>query len=100
MGGRLTVGVEKPFIVSDKPVRFDTIFSMEVDRVMKIKKGEEVLPMENLITLAGGSKNTILYQENLEDNQGILIKSFKDGTVDFYVHGLAPGNYTILLTDN
>ena len=98
--GRLTVGVEKPFIVSDKPVRFDTIFSMEVDRVMKIKKGEEVLPMENLITLAGGSKNTILYQENLEDNQGILIKSFKDGTVDFYVHGLAPGNYTILLTDN
>ena len=99
-GGRLTVGVEKPFTVSDKPVKFDTVFSMDVDRVMKIKKGEEVMPMENLITLAGRSKDTILYQENLEDNQGILIKSFTDGTVDFYVHGLEPGNYTILLTDN
>lgn len=99
--GRLTVGVERTFTVSDnKPVKFDTIFSMEVDRVMKIKKGEEVMPMENLITLAGGSKDTILYQENLEDNQGILIKSFKDGTVDFYVHGLEPGDYTILLTNN
>lgn len=100
-GGRLTVGVERTFTVSDnKPVKFDTVFSMDVDRVMKIKKGEEVMPMEKIITLAGRSKNTILYQENLEDNQGILIKSFKDGTVDFYVHGLAPGNYTILLTDN
>lgn len=100
-GGRLTVGVERTFTVSDnKPVKFDTIFSMDVDRVMKIKKGEEVMPMENLITLAGRSKDTILYQENLEDNQGILIKSFKDGTVDFYVHGLEPGDYTILLTDN
>lgn len=84
----------------DKPVKFDTIFSMDVDRVMKIKKGEEVMPMENLITLAGGSKDTILYQENLEDNQGILIKSFKNGTVDFYVYGLEPGDYTILLTNN
>ena len=100
-GGRLTVGVERTFTVSDnKPVKFDTIFSMDVDRVMKIKKGEEVMPMENLITLAGGSKDTILYQENLEDNQGILIKSFKNGTVDFYVHGLEPGDYTILLTNN
>ena len=100
-GGRLTLGVERTFTVSDnKPVKFDTIFSMDVDRVMKIKKGEEVMPMENLITLAGGSKDTILYQENLEDNQGILIKSFKDGTVDFYVHGLEPGEYTILLTNN
>lgn len=100
-GGRLTVGVERTFTVSDnKPVKFDTIFSMDVDRVMKIKKGEEVMPMENLITLAGRSKDTILYQENLEDNQGILIKSFTDGTVDFYVHGLEPGDYTILLTDN
>ena len=99
--GRLTVGVERTFTVSDnKPVKFDTIFSMDVDRVMKIKKGEEVMPMENLITLAGRSKDTILYQENLEDNQGILIKSFTDGTVDFYVHGLEPGDYTILLTDN
>lgn len=99
--GRLTVGVERTFTVSDnKPVKFDTIFSMEVDRVMKIKKGEEVMPMEKIITLAGRSKDTILYQENLEDNQGILIKSFKDGTVDFYVHGLEPGEYTILLTDN
>lgn len=98
--GRLTVGVERTFTVSDnKPVKFDTIFSMDVDRVMKIKKGEEVMPMENLITLAGRSKDTILYQENLEDNQGILIKSFTDGTVDFYVHGLEPGDYTILLTD-
>lgn len=101
-GGRLTIGVEKPFIVSTKePVRFDTIFSMDVDRVMKItKKGGEVMTMEKIITLAGRSKDTILYQENLEDNQGILIKSFKDGTVDFYVHGLEPGEYTILLTDN
>ena len=100
-GGRLTVGVERTFTVSDnKPVKFDTIFSMDVDRVMKIKKGEEVMPMEKIITLAGRSKDTILYQENLEDNQGILIKSFKDGTVDFYVHGLEPGEYTILLTDN
>ena len=99
--GRLTVGVERTFTVSDnKPVKFDTIFSMDVDRVMKIKKGEEVMPMEKIITLAGRSKDTILYQENLEDNQGILIKSFKDGTVDFYVHGLEPGEYTILLTDN
>ncbi len=98
-GGRLTIGVEKPFIVSTKePVRFDTIFSMDVDRVMKItKKGGEVMTMEKIITLAGRSKDTILYQENLEDNQGILIKSFKDGTVDFYVHGLEPGEYTILL---
>lgn len=100
-GGRLTFGVEKPFTVSTKTVKFDSIFSMDVDRVMKItKKGGEVMPMENLITLAGRSKDTILYQENLEDNQGILIKSFKDGTVDFYVHGLEPGEYTILLTDN
>ncbi len=101
-GGRLTIGVEKPFIVSTKkPVRFDTIFSMEKDRVMKItKKGGEVMTMEKIITLAGRSKDTILYQENLEDNRGILIKTFKDGTVDFYVHGLEPGEYTILLTDN
>lgn len=101
-GGRLTIGVEKPFIVSTKePVRFDTIFSMDVDRVMKItKKGGEVMTMEKIITLAGRSKDTILYQENLENSQGILIKSFKDGTVDFYVHGLEPGEYTILLTGN
>ena len=100
-GGKLEVGVEKPFTVSDKTLRFYTSFSMEKDRVMKItKKGGEVMTMEKIITLAGRSKDTILYQENLEDNQGILIKSFKDGTVDFYVHGLEPGEYTILLTNN
>lgn len=98
--GKLEIGKARTFTVSDKPVKFYGSFGMEKDRVMKIKKGEEVMPMENLITLAGRSKDTILYQENLEDNQGILIKSFKDGTVDFYVHGLEPGEYTILLTDN
>ena len=98
--GKLEIGKARTFTVSDKPVKFYGSFGMEKDRVMKIKKGEEVMPMEKIITLAGRSKDTILYQENLEDNQGILIKSFKDGTVNFYVHGLEPGEYTILLTDN
>ena len=98
---KLNVGEERTFTVSDKTVKFYGTFSMDEDRVMKIKKGEEVMTMENLLTLGEASKNTILYQENLEGNQGILIKSYPNGgTGDFYVHGLTPGNYTILLTDN
>ena len=99
--GKLEIGKARTFTVSDKPVKFYVSFGMEKDRVMKItNKDGAVMTMKNLLTLGEASKNTFLYQENLEDNQGILIKSFKDGTVDFYVHGLEPGGYTILLTDN
>lgn len=98
---KLEVGKARTFTVSDKTVKFYGSFGMEKDRVMKItNKDGAVMTMKNLLTLGEASKDTILYQENLEDNQGILIKSFKDGTVDFYVHGLEPGEYTILLTDN
>lgn len=98
---KLNVGEERTFTVSDKTVKFYGTFSMNEDRVMKItNKAGAVITMENLLTLGAASKNTILYQENLEDNQGILIKSYPDGSGDFYVHGLAPGEYTILLTDN
>lgn len=98
--GNLEVGTEKTFTVSDdKPVKFSGTFSMNEDRVMKItNEAGTVMTMEKLLTLGEGSKNTILYQENLEDNQGILIKSYPNGgTGDFYVHGLAPGKYTIIL---
>lgn len=99
--GKLEVGKARTFTVSDKPVKFYGSFGMEKDRVMKItNKDGAVMTMKNLLTLGEASKNTILYQENLEDNQGILIKSYPNGTGDFYVHGLEPGEYTILLTDN
>ena len=99
---KLNVGEERTFTVSDKTVKFYGTFSMAEDRVMKItNKAGAVITMENLLTLGEASKNTILYQENLEGNQGILIKSYPNGgTGDFYVHDLAPGEYTILLTDN
>lgn len=99
---KLKVGEERTFTVSDKTVKFNGTFSMAEDRVMKItNKAGAVITMENLLTLGEASKNTILYQENLEGNQGILIKSYPNGgTGDFYVHDLAPGEYTILLTDN
>lgn len=99
---KLKVGEERTFTVSDKTVKFTGTFSMAEDRVMKItNKAGAVITMENLLTLGEASKNTILYQENLEGNQGILIKSYPNGgTGDFYVHDLAPGEYTILLTDN
>lgn len=97
--GNLEVGTAKTFTVtvSDKTVKFSGTFSMNEDRVMKItNEAGAVMTMENLLTLGEGSKNTILYQENLEDNQGILINSYPNGgTGDFYVHGLAPGKYTI-----
>ena len=95
--GNLEVGTPKTFTVSDKTVKFSGTFSMNEDRVMKITNDAgAVMTMENLLTLGEGSKNTILYQENLEDNQGILINSYPNGgTGDFYVHGLAPGKYTI-----
>lgn len=99
--GKLEVGKARTFTVSDKPVKFYGSFGMEKDRVMKItNKDGAVMTMKNLLTLGEASKNTILYQENLEGNQGILIKSYPNGTGDFYVHGLEPGEYTILLTDN
>lgn len=99
--GKLEVGKARTFTVSDKTVKFYGSFGMEKDRVMKItNKDGAVMTMKNLLTLGEASKNTILYQENLEGNQGILIKSYPNGTVDFYVHGLEPGEYTILLTDN
>lgn len=100
--GKLEVGTARTFTVSDnKTVKFYGSFGMEKDRVMKItNKDGAVMTMKNLLTLGEASKNTILYQENLEGNQGILIKSYPNGTGDFYVHGLEPGEYTILLTDN
>lgn len=99
---KLNVGEERTFTVSDKTVKFYGTFSMAEDRVMKItNKAGAVMTMENLLTLGEASKNTILYQENLEGNQGILIKSYPNGGAgDFYVHDLAPGEYTILLTNN
>ena len=95
--GKLEVGEARTFTVSDnKPVKFSGSFSMNEDRVVKItNEAGAVMTMKNLLTLGEASKNTILYQENLEDNQGILIKSYPNGTGDFYVHGLAPGKYTI-----
>lgn len=99
--GKLEIGTARTFTVSDKTVKFYGSFGMEKDRVMKItNEAGAVMTMENLISLGEASKNTILYQENLEDNRGILIKRYPNGTVDFYVHGLDPGKYTILLTDN
>lgn len=99
--GKLEIGTARTFTVSDKTVKFYGSFGMEKDRVMKItNEAGAVMTMENLISLGEASKNTILYQENLEGNQGILIKRYPNGTVDFYVHGLDPGKYTILLTDN
>ncbi len=99
--GKLEIGKARTFTVSDKTVKFYGSFGMEKDRVMKItNKDGAVMTMKNLLTLGEASKNTILYQENLEGNQGILIKSYPNGTGDFYVHGLEPGEYTILLTDN
>lgn len=99
--GKLEVGKARTFTVSDKTVKFYGSFGMEKDRVMKItNKDGAVMTMKNLLTLGEASKNTILYQKNLEGNQGILIKSYPNGTGDFYVHGLEPGEYTILLTDN
>ncbi len=99
--GKLEVGKARTFTVSDKTVKFYGSFGMGKDRVMKItNKDGAVMTMKNLLTLGEASKNTILYQENLEGNQGILIKSYPNGTGDFYVHGLEPGEYTILLTDN
>lgn len=95
--GKLEVGEARTFTVSDnKPVKFSGSFSMNEDRVVKItNEAGAVMTMKNLLTLGEASKNTILYQENLEGNQGILIKSYPNGTGDFYVHGLAPGKYTI-----
>ena len=95
--GKLEVGEARTFTVSDnKPVKFSGYFSMNEDRVVKItNEAGAVMTMKNLLTLGEASKNTILYQENLEGNQGILIKSYPNGTGDFYVHGLAPGKYTI-----
>ena len=99
--GKLEIGKARTFTVSDKTVKFYGSFGMEKNRVMKItNKDGAVMTMKNLLTLGEASKNTILYQENLEGNQGILIKSYPNGTGDFYVHGLEPGEYTILLTDN
>lgn len=97
--GKLEIGKARTFTVSDKTVKFYGTFSMAEDRVMKItNKAGAVITMENLLTRGEASKNTILYQENLEGNQGILIKSYPNGgTGDFYVHGLEPGEYTILL---
>lgn len=95
--GKLEVGEARTFTVSDnKTVKFSGSFSMNEDRVVKItNEAGAVMTMKNLLTLGEASKNTILYQENLEGNQGILIKSYPNGTGDFYVHGLAPGKYTI-----
>lgn len=97
--GKLEVGTARTFTVSDnKTVKFSGSFGMAEDRVMKItNEAGAVMTMKNLLTLGEASKNTILYQENLEGNQGILIKSYPNGTGDFYVHGLAPGKYTIIL---
>lgn len=97
--GKLEVGTARTFTVSDnKPIKFSGSFGMDEDRVMKItNEAGAVMTMKNLLTLGEASKNTILYQENLEGNQGILIKSYPNGTGDFYVHGLAPGKYTIIL---